>query len=95
MRAARYNNPVMSGSALATEMAYFKQHLDELLAHHSGKFVLIHGTELAGVFDTMAAAYEVGVQKWGNVPMLIRQVRQDDPIETVPALMHGVVRALP
>jgi hypothetical protein len=85
----------MTKPVLWTEMAYFKDHLEDLLLHHSGKFVLIHGAELAGVFDTMAAAYEAGIQNWGNVPMLIRQVRKEVTIETVPALMHGVVRALP
>lgn len=85
----------MATNPLETELAFFEQQLPELLRHHAGKFVLIKESELAGVFDTIQAAYAAGLTRFGNVPMLIRQVLPVQPKVTAPALLHGVLFALP
>ena len=85
----------MTENPLATELAFFDGHLKEWLATHSGKFALIKGDALAGVFDTPHAAYEAGVRQFGNVPMLIRLVVEDQPVQSAPALVHGVLFARP
>ncbi len=85
----------MTTNPLDTELAFFEQQLSELLHHHAGKFVLIKERELAGVFDTIQAAYTAGLARFGNVPMLIRQVVPVQPKVAAPALLHGVLFALP
>lgn len=72
--------------ALERELAYFEARRQEWLQHHAGKFVLVVGDQLVGTYDTTARAYEAGVEAFGNVPMLIKQVTEADTPEQVPAL---------
>ena len=80
---------------LAVELAYYEEHRQELLEHHEGKFVLIKGGELVDAFDTAEAAYAEGVKRFGNAPMLIRQVLPKESVDWAPALTLGVLRASP
>jgi hypothetical protein len=41
----------------------------------AGQFVLIHGEDLVGVFETEAEAFGEGARQFGRGPFLIRQVR--------------------
>ena len=84
---------MMADSQLETELAYFEAHRSEWLQHHEGKFALIRGENLAGVFDSWENAYESGVRKWGNVAFLVKQILPRDPVETVPALTYGLINA--
>ena len=79
--------------ALETESEFFEQHRAEWLGGYEGKFALIRGQELAGVFDTPEAAYEAGIEKWGNVPFLVKQILPEDRVEQAPALVYGLLHA--
>ena len=79
--------------ALETEIHYFEQHRVEWVKHHREKFALVKGETLHGIYDTADNAYEAGVEAWGNVPFLIKQILPEDPIEQVPALVHGLIHA--
>ena len=79
--------------ALETELHHYQSIKDELLAHHEGKYALIIGTDLLGAFDDAEAAYAHGVEKRGNVPMLIKQVLRDEPAESLPAMVLGLIGA--
>ena len=82
--------------ALETEMQFFREHVAEWLAHHEGKFALVVGTELVDVFDTPESAYESGVRRFGNIPMLIKQIRKEqDEVAYFPALTLGLINARP
>ena len=59
---------------LATELKTYEQHRNALLGTAEGKFVLIHGTEVAGVYDTKMDAIAEGYRRFGNVPFLVKQV---------------------
>ncbi len=59
---------------LDQELTTFEQHRSELVGRSEGKFVLIHGGEVAGVFDTEQDAITQGYQKFGNVPFLVKQI---------------------
>lgn len=86
-------NPV---SALAEEQHYFESHRQELLSKYEGRYVLIHGNELLGSFETDQGAYEHGLKKLGNVPMLIVQMLRNPPEEETPhALRLGLLDARP
>ena len=79
--------------ALETEQAYFERHRDEWLRHHADKFVVIKEEECAGFFDTFDAAYAAGIDKWGVVTFLIKEVLAEDRIEFIPALTLGLIYA--
>ena len=61
-----------------------------LLEHHEGKVALIHQSDLIGVWDTREAAYVVGIDRFGNVPFLIKPILKQDPVESILALIPGV-----
>ena len=51
-----------------------------------GKFVLIKNMNDScefEVFFTMKEAYEAGVKNYGNVPMLIREIQETEPIHRI------------
>ena len=65
--------------ALEIELATYQSHLVELLASE-GKFVLIHGQEIGGQFDTYEQAREAGYERYGLVPFLVKQIHRVEPI---------------
>ena len=74
-----------------TEQRYYDEHKAELLQHHEGKFVLIIGGELVGVFDRQEDAYAAGIARFGNVPMFIKSVQRADPPVSIPAMTLGLI----
>lgn len=75
------------------EIAYYQEHKDELLQHHENQFVLIKGNEFGGAYSSDVEAYKTGLQKWGNVSFLIKQVRKEEEVVRFPALTLGVLNA--
>ena len=65
------------------ELAAYEEKRAELEAQHMGKWVLIRGGTLVGVFDSMEAAAKDAVERFGRGPYLIRQVGA--PPVTLPA----------
>jgi hypothetical protein len=59
---------------LQTELKTYERHRDELLGKSEGKYVLVHSTEIAGVFDSKQDAIEQGYERFGNVPFLVKQI---------------------
>ena len=78
---------------LETELAFYETIKEELLRHHEGKFVLIIGNEQLGVFEKSEDAYERGIELRGNVPMLIKRIEKNEPIELIPAMVLGLINA--
>jgi hypothetical protein len=79
--------------ALETEKAFYGTIRDELLKHSNGKFALIVGEELLGVFDRPETAYAKGIEVRGNVPMLIKPITEQERVEIVPAMVLGLMNA--
>ena len=63
---------------LEVELEYFEQHRSEYLKTAAGKFALVKGQSLLGIFDSEAAAIRHGFQALGNVPFLVKQVTEVD-----------------
>lgn len=61
---------------LEVELKAYEDHRDELLGTNSGKFVLIKGEQIVGVFDTPVDAIRAGYERFGNVPFLVKQIVQ-------------------
>ena len=84
---------LLASDELSEELAFYSEKKVELLKTYEGKYALIKGRALLGVFDSASAAYEEGVKRLGNVPMLIVRVQKEEPRAWIPALQLGLIRA--
>jgi len=57
----------MAAQLLANELATYERHKEELVGVHEGKFVLVHGDEIAGVWDTYQDALAAGYKEFGSI----------------------------
>jgi hypothetical protein len=64
---------------LEREIETYRRKLPELLAH-KGKYVVIHGDELAGTFDGFEDALRLGYERFGNEPFLVREIRETEKV---------------
>ena len=87
--------PTVGPEALQEELAFFESMKAEWLLAHEGKFALIKGRQLAGFFDSDEQAYATGLEQFGNTSFLIKQVLKEEPVQTIPALHFGLIRAHP
>ena len=63
---------------LEAELQYFERHRAEFLESSAGKFALVKGNQLIGIFESEAEAVRHGYQTLGNVPFLVKQVTEVD-----------------
>jgi hypothetical protein len=59
---------------LDAEIKTYEQQRDNLLGTSEGKFVLIRGNQVGGIFDSKMDAIAAGYQQFGNVPFLVKQI---------------------
>ena len=83
----------MSIAELSQEIEFFEANRQQLLAQHLGKFVLIKGQELIGVFDTDAKAYEEAVRLFGDEAFLIHEIQAEETAQDLPAYCLGLLYA--
>ena len=72
---------------LRAELEAFESRRAELVDRASGKFALIRGDRLAGIYDTEADGIREGYRLFGNVPFLVQVIRPVDVPEHVPAII--------
>ncbi len=65
----------------------------EWAREHPGKYAVVKGDSLAGVFDTIEEALAAGVRAFGLTSFLVRQLGQPPEQISVPALSMGLLRA--
>ncbi len=66
---------------LDREMATYRAKLPELLEHDAGRYVLIHGDDVIGTFETLTQALEEGYERWLFEPFLVKQlIANEQPI---------------
>lgn len=63
---------------LEIELRYFNAHRTELVHDALGKFALIKGEQLIGIFDSDTIAIRHGYATLGNVPFLVKKVTEVD-----------------
>jgi hypothetical protein len=74
---------------LATELATFEAHRDELVGIAANKYVLIHGEEIVGTYESERDAINEGYRRFGNVPFLVKHVELTDrPLNFVSGLVR-------
>lgn len=75
---------------LDKELKYFESIRSELLESSKGQFALIKGKDLIGTFKSEAEAYRAGIEKYGNVPFLIKEIIPEDSIDFIPVLSIAI-----
>lgn len=83
------------GTTLQRELAYFESRRPEFLREHAGKFVVIGGETVCGIFDDDLTAFDAGVTSFGDRPFLIKQVLPEDALDLAPAAACGLFHAAP
>lgn len=83
----------MISDLLEKENKYYQSIKQKLLEESEGKFALIKGDKLIGLFDTDMDAYQVGIDRFGNVPFLIIRVEKDEETYWMPTLELGLLNA--
>jgi hypothetical protein len=74
----------MQNDTLKIEEETFQQHKQQLLATDEGRWVLIKGREIAGVFDTEREAFEAGYKLFELAGFMIQQILvRDIPVSQV------------
>lgn len=61
---------------LKKELETYLANKHRLIASAEGKFVLIHGNEVSGTFNSQLDAINEGYRKFGNVPFLVHQIQK-------------------
>ncbi len=77
-------------TVLDTELATYAAHRDELLREAEGKYVLIHGHEIAGVYDDEMEAIAEGHRKFGMVPILVKEIVRVERPETFASMIIAI-----
>jgi hypothetical protein len=72
----------MVEEALDQEIETYRQQLPKLLLEE-GKFALIHGRELVGLFDSYQDALTAGYEKFGVQPFLVKQIKAIDQVHFI------------
>jgi hypothetical protein len=79
--------------ALEKELARFESLKSDLLKNHGGKFVVIHGDDFIGAFDTAENAYSEGVKRFGQETFLVKKVTPLPEVFRNQALSLGLIHA--
>lgn len=73
---------------LATELATYDEHREELIGTSVGRFVLIKGDQIVATYESERDAIAQGYRQFGNVPFLVKQV---SPTERPLNFVSGIV----
>src|SRR2546423_1197591 len=64
--------------AIDREWEFFQASVPALLEKDAGRYVLIHGDQIAGVWDTKAQALEEGYRRFLLEPFLVQHIVADE-----------------
>jgi len=68
----------MPKNILQKELDTYEKNKAELLKSSIGKFVLIKDDKVINTFDTQGDAIKVGIDKFGNMPFLVKKIEEID-----------------
>jgi hypothetical protein len=81
--------------ALENELQFFAENKAQWTKAHLGKFVLVKGSELIGVYDNAETAITEGAKRFGAESFLVRQLNPEEKDIYIPALALGLLHAHP
>lgn len=61
----------------AEELKTYLEHLEELLQTAGGKYVLIKGSEIAGIYDDQAAAFNEGYHRYRLQGFMVQRIQKE------------------
>jgi hypothetical protein len=64
---------------LETEIKTYFEKRSAYLNDAKGKYILIKGEDVIGVFDSYLDALKTGYEKYGNVAFLVKQILEIEP----------------
>jgi hypothetical protein len=81
-----------NGDLLRTEKDYLMSRQEELAKTYPGKYLVIHGEEVVGAYDTYEDGVRAGTEFCGAGPFLVRSVHRagEEETLTVPVLALGL-----
>jgi hypothetical protein len=73
--------PAPAGSLFYTEWELYRREVPRLIAEgHEGRWVLIKGEQVVGLFDTQEHAHDARAERFFGQPVLVQQVRSREPV---------------
>ena len=67
---------------MAVQLVTYRDNLDTLLCDE-GKYVVIRGREIIGIYETQDEAIRVVIERFGSEPVLIKQIVAREPMITL------------
>jgi hypothetical protein len=78
---------IMSGQVLEKELQTYKDNLPNLTADE-GKFVLIQGDKVVGVYTAYEDAIKAGYEEFGLTPFLVKQIHANEKVQFISRLLE-------
>src|SRR5439155_15930691 len=73
--------PAPADSLFYTERELYRREVGRLIAEgHEGKWVLIKGEDIIGIFDTEDQALDVRAERFFRQPVLVQQILLQEPV---------------
>jgi len=78
---------------LEKELNFLRNNKAKLLEQYGAKYIVIHGEEVGGAYESMSEALQGAALMYGTSNVLIRRAT-DAPVEiSIPALTLGILNA--
>ena len=71
---------------LEREIRAYAKLRDKLEAESFGQWAVVYGDDLAGIYESLEAAADVAVGRFGRGPYLIRQIGKDSVTLNIPTV---------
>lgn len=72
-------------SQIATESNFYRREVGHLLAEgHAGRWVLIKGEQVIGIWNTREEAFAIATERFLLQPVLVRQILEWEPLIRLP-----------
>lgn len=72
--------------ALEKELTTYRIKLREI-KENDGKYVLVHGTDIVGIFDTYKDAVKEGYAKFKLEPFMVKQIQSVEQVQFISRLL--------
>ena len=69
--------------SMESDLAFYAQIKQDLLATAPGQWALIHNGELVEVYPTYEEAYAVATAQFGSDPVLIKEIVAEEKVERI------------